>query len=336
MSFYTEYLIIDECHTACSNEYNKVLINIKSKYFLGLTATERQDEKWLRILAKAPIVDTVTLDECVENNWVAEHEILAIPVKLTKSEQIEYDKANKSFEYNGKLLRMSGKNPLDTAEEWLKFLNIKSNRKKYVIYIKENKLYKKETVEEKYEKAKMKPEWYKFRELTDSDVETYYKKATIAKNYYASIRMRKEIINNAENKITVINDLLEKHELDKTIVFSESIDFLYKLNHNDCFYHSKLSESLNKKNINNFIENKTSVIFSAKALNTGVDIPGVNIGIVTSYNSSKLISTQSRGRVIRKEGNKQSIIYYLYVPGTQDDVWLNNAIGDTQFKKLEL
>ena len=87
MEFNTEYLIIDEIHTVCSEEFSKILTNIKSQYFLGLTATRREDEFWKRALNKAPIIDVVTMEEAIENSWVSLYNLYKVPVKLNSKEK---------------------------------------------------------------------------------------------------------------------------------------------------------------------------------------------------------------------------------------------------------
>lgn len=94
--FYCNFLIIDECHHINAEGMSNVFKNCDPAFILGLTATyERLDGREKIILDKyAPVFDEVTIQESIENEWVApyiEYKVL-LDVDLT-----EYNKVNQDF-----------------------------------------------------------------------------------------------------------------------------------------------------------------------------------------------------------------------------------------------
>ncbi|MBR9700368.1 hypothetical protein GOV11_00710, partial [Candidatus Woesearchaeota archaeon] len=67
------------------------------------------------------------------------------------------------------------------------------------------------------------------------------------------------------------------------------------------------------------------VVCSAKALNEGFDFPAAELGVSVSRNKSKTVYTQQLGRVVRKHGDKESMFIHLYLPGTKDQIYLEQA-----------
>ena len=121
--------------------------------------------------------------------------------------------------------------------------------------------------------------------------------------------------------------LVEYFKDKKALVFSESIQVATKIKNNvgdRCMiYHSKLPKHEKVRTLKLFNEsNDKNVISSVKALNAGVDIPDCSLGIVTAGNSKAIDDIQRTGRVVRKSGDKKSVFINLYIPNTQDEVWL--------------
>lgn len=149
-----------------------------------------------------------------------------------------------------------------------------------------------------------------------------------ASAYFNLLRKRKELITNNKTKVTITLEILNRYKDEYAIVFSESIEFadtIEKLYGSTCAsLHSKKSNKLCKYYLKTFgkPENKTKVLASCRSLILGIDAPFVSLGIVSSFNSSKLNSIQSIGRVIRPMIDKQAKIFNLYTPNTQEVNWL--------------
>ncbi|MBD7908515.1 DEAD/DEAH box helicase family protein [Sporosarcina sp. Sa3CUA8] len=67
-----DLIIVDECHHAMANSYERVLAHFSPKFLLGLTATpERLDNKDVYSLCDGNIAISVNFFEAIRNNWLS-------------------------------------------------------------------------------------------------------------------------------------------------------------------------------------------------------------------------------------------------------------------------
>lgn len=149
------------------------------------------------------------------------------------------------------------------------------------------------------------------------------------------VNKRKDCLHNAISKLSITKNILDMFPERKAIIFCESIDYAQKidgmLNKQSVLYHSKLTTKEKKEAIRQFSDNrfKSNVMVSCRALDAGVDISGVNLGICCAGTSKQLQSIQRLGRALRK--NKLGTIAYyfnLYIPETQEEKWLRSRCYD--------
>ena len=89
-----DLLVIDECHTAASDENFSIFEKTAYKYILGLTATyERVDGKHKLLETHIPIVDSISLQECLTNKWVSDYTEYKVMLNVDISEYIVWKKA---------------------------------------------------------------------------------------------------------------------------------------------------------------------------------------------------------------------------------------------------
>jgi len=90
-----DLLIVDEVHEAMNDNRITIFKDYKYKLCLGLTATiERIDSKHHNLIKYMPIVDTITYEEALRNDWVAK--VNEYKVLLTVDLE-EYHEAHKDF-----------------------------------------------------------------------------------------------------------------------------------------------------------------------------------------------------------------------------------------------
>lgn len=93
-----DFYILDEAHRYGAPEFGKIFHIIDNYPTLMLTATiERSDGMDKMLLAKAPIIGTVPIDECLVNGWVSPYTIYNIPVMFTPDERQSYDSIDSNF-----------------------------------------------------------------------------------------------------------------------------------------------------------------------------------------------------------------------------------------------
>lgn len=115
---------------------------------------------------------------------------------------------------------------------------------------------------------------------------------------------------------------------EKILVFGERIsqaEELYQLVQ-DAFpgkaarYHSQMGCQANRNALERFRRGDARILITCKALDEGLDVPDVSIGIILSGTSTQRQRIQRLGRIIRqKEGKSRSSLYYLHVSDTAED-----------------
>ena len=95
-----DMLVLDEVHRYAAESFRKIFQTVSCDYVMGLTATlEREDGFHEVILEHLTVFDQITVDEALENEWIAPYVIYNIPVSLDPAEQVEYNKANNAFRH---------------------------------------------------------------------------------------------------------------------------------------------------------------------------------------------------------------------------------------------
>ena len=298
-----DFLIIDEIHTAGANLLIKVFESVKYKLILGLTATfERLDERHNLIAKYCPIVDTVTLQEAQLNGWVSEYkEYLVLidveDINVYQDYNKQFTEHYEFFNYDFKLaMSMVGKDGL------------------------RNKLEYRD-------------------ELCKGDA-SLKKDMLKAINYHANgfiraIQARKKFVYEHPEKIRLAREII-KHRPDSKIVtfcantkIAEAIGYGY-------VYTNKEGKKKNRLTLSEFSAMNSGVLNTCKLAESGMDIPGLSVGIMLGVNSSETKAQQTRGRVIRKEGNKEAEYFTLVINDTIESKWWQNAHKkDTDIIKID-
>jgi superfamily II DNA or RNA helicase len=148
--------------------------------------------------------------------------------------------------------------------------------------------------------------------------------------FYRAIRMRKQIVDFAENKISKFKEMYENNKDKRILVFSGANDFTDKLCNsiapNALAYHSKKTKKQKELALESFKDGSVDVLCSTKALNQGFDVPDANMGIICGITSKSLSMIQRVGRLIRFKEGKVGEIIILYVADSQEEKWLKNAV----------
>jgi superfamily II DNA or RNA helicase len=95
-----DMLVLDEIHRYAAESFRNIFIRVGCLYILGLTATlEREDNFHEVILEYLNVFDKISVDEALENDWIAPYKVYNIAVELSNNDQIEYNKANNAFKH---------------------------------------------------------------------------------------------------------------------------------------------------------------------------------------------------------------------------------------------
>ena len=138
-----------------------------------------------------------------------------------------------------------------------------------------------------------------------------------AKEALDAHRIARNIVYSSQSKLDKIEELLEKHRLDKMIIFSEFNDMVYSIGRKHFIpvitHETKSSER--EDILNKFSLGEYNKIVTGRVLDEGWDCGSVNIGVIVSGTGQARQFIQRLGRILRpKEG--EAILYELVTPGT--------------------
>lgn len=162
--------------------------------------------------------------------------------------------------------------------------------------------------------------------LNDADKD----KSSKAGAFLSLVKKRKSILDNAVNKKLMANKIMDAYPKKNGILFSSSIPKATDLvsgRLDSVVYHSKLKKKEKLEVIRRLEDGRTKIrwISSVKALNEGVSINNLEIGIECAGDSKTKNLIQRIGRTCRLIKGKKPIFIRLYVPGTQEEKWMRKS-----------
>ena len=128
----------------------------------------------------------------------------------------------------------------------------------------------------------------------------------VAAQYMNAIRGRRQTVQEAVAKIKGAADVCKFYEGEKILTFGGTNKFTDRVANfvGAPVYHSGKTTKQRRETLEEFKSGKSKVLCSTKALNQGMDVPDVGIGIIVGLESKSLPMIQRLGRIIRKDGAK--------------------------------
>lgn len=148
-----------------------------------------------------------------------------------------------------------------------------------------------------------------------------------AAQYMNAIRGRRKVVQEAVSKIGYAKDVADFYKDSKVLTFGGTNKFTDAVAiHLDAeAYHAGKTVKQREKILDRFKSGESRVLCSTKALNQGMDVPDVGVGIIVGLESKSLPMIQRLGRLIRKDGSKVGKIYIFYVEDSQEEKWVKEA-----------
>lgn len=354
--------ILDEYHLMLTELRGDIINKMFDRFLLGLSATpEDRYDRHNTAIKNLPIVDIITEEEALANNWIREVVTYCIKLKLQDEDYQEYLNISNKIEagldlFKGDFstmfsmtskLKYSNAHALATKLGW-------NGRMEYALQMNNidelNRLGGKAHVENINSK-------YNPKVLSSVAFETI-----------KLIQQRKQMLYNNPCKKEVVLKLLNKFKDKKTILFSQSVDFIKDLrsninNRNLVEYHSNIEsgniyltakgeqttiktskvfctkkgtpkkiggDTIRAIGLNDFLTNRVNLMLSGVAADAGLDVPDIKLGIVSSFTSNPNQYIQRKGRGTRVDGTDDlSVFVYLYFSSTIEEHWLKAAMNKT-------
>jgi superfamily II DNA or RNA helicase len=138
---------------------------------------------------------------------------------------------------------------------------------------------------------------------------------------FQAYREQRKLSLAAPAKLEVLDGLLEKHRRDRVLVFTHDNATAYQIARRFLVpaitHQTKAKER--REILEGFAAGTYPVVVTSRVLNEGVDVPAANVGVVLSGTGTVREHVQRLGRLLRKLGDKQAILYEVVTRGTGEE-----------------
>lgn len=290
-------LVIDEIHKVGAPTLLNIFKNVQYTIILGLTATfERLDGKDEIISKKCPIVDTISVEEAIENKWLADYREYEV---LIEPEDIDvYKEVNKEFYEHFSYFNYDFNLAMRCATDWKRRSELAKER---------------------------------CREDQSEDFKTVNKQILVhAMGFSRTLQARKKYIYNHPKKIELTNLILENRQDKKCITFSATVAMAEKIKYG-AVYSGKDSAKKGRMNLQEFVQQDGGVLNTVMKLNEGFNCPDISVSVILGFNSSSTTKKQRVGRVIRQKEGKVAEVFTLVLKGTVEEEWFRKSTNSGRY-----
>ena len=134
-------------------------------------------------------------------------------------------------------------------------------------------------------------------------------------------REQKRIVQAASGKFKLLEELLERHANDRVLIFTADNATVYEIARR-YFIPAMTNQTKPKERkaiLANFHSGAFNAVVTCQVLNEGVDVPAAGVGIVLSGTGSATENVQRLGRILRKYGDKQAVLYEVIAKNTAEE-----------------
>jgi superfamily II DNA or RNA helicase len=138
---------------------------------------------------------------------------------------------------------------------------------------------------------------------------------------FLAYREQKRLAQAAPAKLQRLKDLLEQHRDDRVLIFTYDNATVYLIARR--FLVPAITHQTKTRErrliLQRFHSGEYPIVVTSQVLNEGVDIPAANVGIILSGTGSVREHVQRLGRLLRKQGDKQAILYEVVTRATAEE-----------------
>jgi superfamily II DNA or RNA helicase len=138
---------------------------------------------------------------------------------------------------------------------------------------------------------------------------------------FQAYREQRRLALAAPEKLKVLERLLDRHRRDRVLVFTHDNATVYQIARR--FLVPAITHQTKAKErrhvLDGFQKGEYSVVVTSRVLNEGVDVPAASVGIVLSGTGTVREHVQRLGRLLRKHGDKQALLYEVVTRGTAEE-----------------
>lgn len=138
---------------------------------------------------------------------------------------------------------------------------------------------------------------------------------------FQAYREQKRLAQAAPAKLQLLEGLLDRHRPDRVLIFTADNATVYQIARRFLVpaitHQTKTKER--RKILERFHSGEYAVLVTGQVLDEGVDVPAANVGVILSGSGSTRQHVQRLGRLLRKYGDKQALLYEVVTRGTAEE-----------------
>jgi len=132
----------------------------------------------------------------------------------------------------------------------------------------------------------------------------------------------RRIVREADEKVTELADIFDRHREDRIIVFTASTELVYRLSERFLLpaITNETGAAERREILERFRSGEYSRVVTANVLDEGVDVPDANVAVLLAGSGSEREFTQRLGRVLRpKTDGSRALLYELVSAETAEE-----------------
>ena len=138
---------------------------------------------------------------------------------------------------------------------------------------------------------------------------------------FQAYREQKRLAQAAPAKVQLLEHLLDEHRHDRVLIFTADNATVYQIARRFLVpaitHQTKAKER--RRILDGFQSGDYNVVVTSRVLNEGVDVPAASVGVILSGTGSVTEHVQRLGRLLRKHGDKQAVLYEVVTRGTAEE-----------------
>jgi superfamily II DNA or RNA helicase len=136
-----------------------------------------------------------------------------------------------------------------------------------------------------------------------------------------AFREQKRVILAASAKFKLLEELLARHAADRALIFTADNATVYAIARRYLIpaMTNQTRPKERKAILAKFHAGEYNAVVTCQVLNEGVDVPAAGVGIVMGGTGSATENVQRLGRILRKHGDKQAVLYEVIARNTTEE-----------------
>ena len=138
---------------------------------------------------------------------------------------------------------------------------------------------------------------------------------------FQAYREQRRLAQAAPAKVQLLEHLLDEHRHDRVLIFTADNATVYQIARRFLVpaitYQTKTKER--RKILERFHSGEYAILVTGQVLDEGVDVPAASVGIILAGSGSTRQHVQRLGRLLRKHGDKQAVLYEVVTRGTAEE-----------------